>query len=243
MGQPRDDARARGCARRLVLDSGAAPQDPRRLEQLADLLGLLAVAVRVESDAFSASPSTPIGVGLPRPKERRRHREVLVDAREIVGCASIVAALRLRRLERRLAVGDARRVAREQVARSRARRSRRAVPCAAPSAASWAAGRTDSPTRRRSAPAASAGRSRAGRSALHTEVSKKTPGMPGEACGQVRHVGDAGVRDDQLHASARARRARAGAAAIGGRPRPPWMRIGTLALGRQLRTRARAARR
>ena len=66
----------------------------------------------------------------------------------------------------------------EQVADLVARRSRRAAPCAAPSAASSAGGRTGSRTRRRSAPAASAGRSRAGRSALHVEVSKKTPGMP-----------------------------------------------------------------
>ena len=38
--------------------------------------------------------------------------------------------------------------------------------------------------------------------ALHADVSKKTPGQSGEARGQVPHIGDARMRDDQLHAGA-----------------------------------------
>ena len=136
----------------------------RRLEQLADLLRLLAIAVRRRVAGVQREAEHADRVGLARPHQRRRHREVLVDARDDRRLRELVAALRLS--SARAAAGRPRcaRRSRRAGARSRPRRSRRAARCAPPSGASSAAVRTDSRRRRRSAPAASAGRSRAGRS-------------------------------------------------------------------------------
>ena len=116
-------------------------------------------------------------VGLARPEERRRHREVLVDARE---------RHRLReRVRRRVGSRAARAAARRRrsgsplpasmVAQLRPRRTRPGARCAARSGATPAAGRTGSP-RRRATCSGETWRKKSSRSiGLQTEVSKKTP--------------------------------------------------------------------
>ena len=68
----------------LVLGLGAERSQRSRAaqKQLADLLGLLAVAVRALVAGVQREAEHADRVGLARPEQRRRHREVLVDARE-----------------------------------------------------------------------------------------------------------------------------------------------------------------
>ena len=159
--------------------SGSVRQRSRAaVEQLADLVQLALVVPFALVACVQREPERAERVRLPRPEQRRRHREVLVDPRERERLREEVLALRLRRLERRLAVGDPVRVRVRACRGSAPRRARRSARCAARSAATRAAVRTDSRTRRRSAPAARAGRSSSRSIGLQTEVSKKTPRLP-----------------------------------------------------------------
>ena len=127
----------------------------------------------------------------------------------------------------RLAVGDARGRAAEHVADLRPRRARRAARCGRAGAGRPAAGRTGS--RRRTGPGSGEMRAKMSRRSitLQTEVSKKTPGAPARSLRERREVGDARVGDDQRGVRDRRRRGCRRWSAIGGRPRPPWIRIGT----------------
>ena len=214
--------------------SGSARQRSRAaIEQLADLRRRSSTwpfrsLARVEREAEHADR-----VGLARPEERRRHREVLVDAREHIGCVNVARAPRRRRLERRLAVGDPVRVAGRACSRicssskpaMRAVRERDQQRVRLPTVRVVA-------TRRRPAPAATRRKKSSRSTGLHDEVSKKTPRCPAKQRGEVAEVGDARVGDDQLRAGVRSTSLRS-SAAIGGSPRPPWIRIGTLPLGRE----------
>ena len=133
-----------------------------------------ALVARVEREAEHAER-----VLLARPEQRRRHREVLVDARE---------RHRLLRACRRPAAATARAAARRRRSGSRCRRAcsrdlrlveaGERAPCGARSGATAAACRTGSRRRRRPAPARRAGRSSSRSIGLQTEVSKKTPALP-----------------------------------------------------------------
>src|SRR5262249_6196282 len=83
------------------------PHVARSKQQLADLVQLLAMAVRpvvrrVQRKAEHADP-----VWLPRPEQRRRHREVLVDPSEAHRLREGLHTLWRRGLTRRLPGGDA----------------------------------------------------------------------------------------------------------------------------------------
>ena len=176
---------------------------------------------------LSARPSTPIESGW------RVHISGVAIERYwwmramIVGCDELVAALRRRRLERRLAVRRCACVSSQQVADlalveagepCRAQRHQQRVRLAR---------RTDSPTRRRSAPAASAGRSRAGRSGSTPTCRRRRPAVPAKRA--VRFAMSAMPACATISCTPAQRSTSAcRCAAIGGRPRPPWMRIGTL---------------
>ena len=100
-------------------------------------------------------------------------------ARGFIGCCRTSGALRLRRRERRLAVGDAVRVPRPAgrticgSVNPAARAVRSAISSEDGYRAVWIVGRVERP-----APAVPGDRSRAGRSGSTTEVSKKTPAVP-----------------------------------------------------------------
>ena len=79
--------------------------------------------------------------------------------------------------------------------------------------------------RRGSARAARGGRISQVDRAPHRRVEEDAR-FPGEVTGEPRKIGDACVGDDQLRRRI-ASTSRARLSAIGGRPRPPWMRIGT----------------
>src|SRR4029453_9886255 len=83
-----------------------APQVARGLQQLADALALVLVAVPV-GGRVERQPEDADRVRLPRPEERRRHREVLVDPRERHRLRERLVADGRRRLDGRLAVRDA----------------------------------------------------------------------------------------------------------------------------------------
>ena len=175
----RDVVRATMRALVVVLGFGKrAPELARREEQLADLRRAPRRGRSARCVALSARPSAP-KVSCWRAKSSgiaiERYWWMRASA---IGCSRTSRALRLRRLERRLAVGDPVRVAREHLddlllgeAGARAR-------CAARSGATAAAARTGSRTRRRSARAARDGRSSSRSIGLQTEVSKKTPALP-----------------------------------------------------------------
>ena len=82
--------------------SAGPPEVPRAGEELGDPLALLGEAVSlaagVECEAEHADR-----VRLPRPEQRRRHGEVVVDARERDRLVERRGALRVARLERRIA--------------------------------------------------------------------------------------------------------------------------------------------
>ena len=108
----------------------------------------------------------------------RRHRQVLVDAREHHRLAEGVAPLRRRRLERRLAVGDPVRVAGEHLAHLVvvAARPTRAVRSAISSEhGCWPYGKSEA----YSTCSGETWRKKSSRSiGLQADVSKKTPALP-----------------------------------------------------------------
>ena len=142
------------------------------------------------------------------------------------GCARTSRALRLRRLERLLAVRDPVRVAGEHVPQLPLVEARDAARRAARGGASRAAGRTGSPRRRRSAPAARGAAGRAGRSRSRPTCRRRR-----RACPRSGARGSRGRRCRRGRGSAASRDASSTSfsspSAIGGRPRPAWMRIGT----------------
>ena len=195
------------------------------------------------SQAFSASPSTPIVSGC-----RVQRSGVAIERywwmrANAIGCEKRTAAARRRGLERRpRRRRSGSRCRASMSAQLRPRRSPASAPSAARSGASAAAARRGSRTRRRPAPAATS-RKRSSRSiGLQTEVSKKTPALPGEVAGEPGEVGDARVGDDQLRLGVAVDeprevvgdRRQAAAAVDQDRHAP---------LGRELEHRARAARR
>ena len=95
-----------------------------------------------------------------------------------IGCWSTCGALRLRRRERRLAVRDPVRVAREHVEDLRLGQAGDARGAQRDQERLRLHARTGSRRRRRSAPAARGGRSSSRSIGLQTEVSKKTPALP-----------------------------------------------------------------
>src|SRR5919198_3714467 len=104
-----DEPRRRACddARRVVVLclGQRAPELASRDEDVVDLVELLDVPVRLVT-RIQSEPERAERVLLPRVDERHRHREVLVDACEHERLLEDLRALRLRRLERRDAVGD-----------------------------------------------------------------------------------------------------------------------------------------
>ena len=219
-----------------------APELAGGFEQLADLVALLLVAVRARRSRVQREPEHADRVGLARPEQRRRHREVLVDARERHRLRERLLPVGALRLERRLAVGDPVRVAGEH-ARSRvlvepgdARGAQRDQQRARLLPVGVVRG-VDDLLRRDEAVEA-----RAGRSGSRPRCRRRRPRLPANSAASARQVGDAGVGDDQLRAGIpvdeAARGGRRSAAARGRRGSGSARRA-----RRPARTPARAARR
>ena len=221
---------ARVCAMRSLSSPSSGKRPPHVLrgdQQLADLLELVAVPVRAVVAGVQRQAEHADRVLLPRPEQRRRHREVLVDARE---------RHRLRERVDALSAPTARAAARRSRSDWRCPRAlrapaprpaARAVRCAARSAATPAAGRTDSPRRRRPARARRAGRGRAGRSGSRPTCRRRR-----RPCRRAGRRARRGRRCRRARRSAArrgsGRRPARGRPRSAAGPRPPWIRIGTL---------------
>ena len=178
-------------------------------------------------------------VRLPRPEERRRHREVLVDARERDRLREDVVPARrasARAAARRRRSGWRCRRACSRSCRLVAARRRRAVRSEMSSDAGLPAVRVVGGVDdllRRDEPEEAEQVDRAPDRGVE-EDARACPRSGRRAFGEV---GDPGVGEDQLRPRVRVDEAVRAPSAIGGRPRPAWIRIGTPPLRRQLEDR------
>ena len=219
------------CARRRPPRPRSPPRAPRGPASRARISRIWSVAWRCpfarSSQALSASPSTPnVSDGW----RIQSIAEAIVRywwmRRNVMGCESSAGPHGRARRDRLEPVGDPRRrVVRAARAAGR-RRGPRPGPCGRPSAASSAGGRTGSRRRRGPARAGRGGRGRAGRAGSRRTCRRRRPRVPRNcraiaarstipACAMISAGGE-------WRSSSRPSES-----AIGGRPRPPWMRIGT----------------
>ena len=155
------------------------------------------MAVRAVVAGVQRQPEHADAVGLPRPEQRRRHRQVLVDARERHRLLEDVGPLRRRRLARRLSCCDAVRVRRKHPAHfvlrqlcepgcpQRDQQRRRLLPVRIIRGIHDLL-RADEPVQAEQVEGAPHGRV------------EEDAGLAAQPVGQRREVGDACVRDDQL---------------------------------------------